>query len=103
VTHRNAKGQFDQDQNYPYMVRDYYSARAAMGTGYYRALQKNRDAAAAGKPLFCPPAKDPELSSSEISAYFDTLPLDYRQKTAMIDAMLGFAIARFPCPGDPRR
>lgn len=102
VTHRDAHGNFDGDANSAFLLNDYESAASAMSTGYSLAAQKNRQAQLAGKPLFCPPTKQPELNSGEVYSYFQTLPLDYRQKTAMVDAMLGFAIQKFPCPATAR-
>ena len=98
VTHRDKDGNFTHDKNPAYLVADYRTVRRAMSTGYSRALRSNKAALAQGKPpLFCPPANGSPLSSREINLYFNTLPLEYRTKTSMVDAMLGFAQQKYPC------
>ena len=77
------------------MMHDYYSARGAMSTGFDRAVRINKESTAGGKALFFVPPEY-QLKNDEISSYFDTLALEYRKKTAMVDAVLGFAIAKFP-------
>jgi len=108
LTHRNKQGNFDQNKNYAYLIHDYHMVRNAMTTGYARAFRFNDETIANGKaPLFCPPPRAKggkvALSSGDINKYLSSLPIEYRKKTTMVDAMVGFVIAQYPCAASSKR
>jgi hypothetical protein len=58
---------------------------------------ENEAAKAAGKPIYCPPAKPQKMSAEQLIAEFGKIPQSRRQQLSVRQAWREIAIRKYPC------